>query len=73
LDTLPFLVKKGFLVWRYDGSMVSIIRDNEYVDFYFFRKSFFRYRINNPGLTAKAKYLENTVPYSFLGESFHFW
>lgn len=70
LDTLPLLVKINFEVCRYDGLMVSVIREEEYIDFYFFRKSNFFYRKNSVGLTAKAKYLENTIPFEFLGESF---
>lgn len=70
LDTLPKLIKIGFEVGRYDGLLLSLVRDEEYIDFYFFRKSNLFYRKNTVGLTAKAKYLENTKPYNFLGESF---
>jgi len=70
LDALPKLINIGFEVCRYDGSLLSVSRDDEYIDFYIFRKSKFFYRKNNVGLSAKATYLENTVDYNFLGESF---
>ena len=70
LDSLPKLINIGFEVCRYDGLLLSVSRDDEYIDFYFFRKSFFFYRKNNVGLSAKSKYLENTVDFDFLGKSF---
>jgi lipopolysaccharide cholinephosphotransferase len=70
LDALPKLINIGFEVCRYDGLLLSISRDEEYIDFYFFRKSNFFYRKNSLGLSAKAKYLENTVDYNFLGKPF---
>ena len=70
LDSLPKLINIGFEVCRYDGLLLSVSRDDEYIDFYFFRKSFFFYRKNNVGLSAKSKYLENTVDFYFLGKSF---
>lgn len=70
LAVLQDIIKIGFQVIRYDGKLLSISRDNEYIDFYFFRKRNFLYRKCDVGLTAKAKYLENTVDYPFLGETF---
>ncbi|MBF0199495.1 MAG: LicD family protein [Planctomycetes bacterium] len=70
LNSLHDLLDCGFQVCRYDGIMLSIIRDEEYIDFYFFRKGFFQ-RKCSPGLTARSSYLEKTREISFLGESFH--
>ena len=70
LDTLPKLIEIGFEVCRYDGLLLSISRNDEYIDFYFFRKSYFFYRKNSVGLSAKSKYLENTVDFDFLGKHF---
>ena len=70
LNTIPKLMKIGFEVCRYDGLLLSIIRNEEYIDFYFFRKYAFFFRINTPGLSTKSKYLENTIDYPFLGENF---
>lgn len=70
LGVLHEIIDCGFEIIRYDGKLLSITRDNEYIDFYFFRKSNFLYRKCEVGLTAKAKYLENTIDYSFLGETF---
>jgi len=70
LAILQEIVDSGFDIIRYDGKLISITRENEYIDFYFFRKSNFIYRKCEVGLVAKAKYLENTVDYSFLGEIF---
>jgi lipopolysaccharide cholinephosphotransferase len=70
LSSLHDLVECGFEIGRYNGKLLSIIRNGEYIDFYFFRKSNFFYRKCDVGLVAKAKYLENTKDYKFLGEIF---
>ena len=70
LNTLPKLLNIGFEVCRYDGLLLSISRNEEYIDFYFFKKALFFYRKNSPGLSAKSKYLENTIDYTFLGVPF---
>ena len=37
-DSLPKITKKGFEIARYDGrGLLSVIRDGEYIDFYFFK------------------------------------
>lgn len=37
-DTLPRIIEKGFEIARYDKrDLLSVIRDGEYIDFYFFR------------------------------------
>jgi lipopolysaccharide cholinephosphotransferase len=70
LAILQEIIDCGFDVIRYDGKLLSITRDNEYIDFYFFRKSSFGIRKCEVGLKAKARYLEQTKDYLFLGEVF---
>jgi len=70
LSSLHDLIECGFEIGRYNDNLLSIIRDNEYIDFYFFRKSNFFYRKCDVGLISKAKYLENTTDYMFLGKLF---
>tara|TARA_B100001093_G_scaffold409908_1_gene399052 strand:- start:7289 stop:7927 length:639 start_codon:yes stop_codon:yes gene_type:complete len=70
LEILHKFIDSGFEVIRYDKKLLSISRDNEYIDFYFFKKINYFYRKCEVGLIAKAKYLENTVDYTFLGENF---
>ncbi|MEZ4856881.1 MAG: LicD family protein [Gelidibacter sp.] len=70
LSILKEIIDLGFEVVRYDGKLLSIIRHDEYIDFYFFRKTNFFYRKCEVGLVAKAKYLEKTKDYLFLGELF---
>jgi len=71
LDTLFELKKRGLVVGRYeeDQDLISFVRDNEYIDIYFFKKNIFGNRIAN-GAFIKAKYLENLKKIEFLGESF---
>jgi len=70
LSALHELIENDFKVIRYNNKILSITRDNEYIDFYFFKKSNFFYRKCDVGLKAKAKYLEQTIDYPFLGEMF---
>ena len=70
LAILHKFINCGFEVIRYDKKLLSISRDNEYIDFYFFKKINYFYRKCEVGLIAKAKYLENTVDYTFLEENF---
>lgn len=39
LDSLPVFLSKGFEIARYEKVILSIIRNEEYIDFYFFKKS----------------------------------
>lgn len=39
LDLLPMFLSKGFAIARYEKNILSIIRNEEYIDFYFFKKS----------------------------------
>jgi lipopolysaccharide cholinephosphotransferase len=70
LTILQEIIDAGFQIIRYDGKLLSISRNDEYIDFYFFRKNKFLYRKCDVGLKVKAKYLENTVDYKFLGKKF---
>lgn len=70
LSTLHDLIDDGFELIRYSDKLLSITRDGEYIDFYFFKKSGFFYRKCDVGLKAKAKYLEHTIDYPFLGTIF---
>lgn len=70
LFILDEIIGAGFQVLRYDKKLLSIARNEEYIDFYFFRKSNFGVRKCDVGLKAKAKYLEQTKDYLFLGEFF---
>lgn len=70
LSALKEILDCGFQVLRYDEKLLSIARNEEYIDFYFFRKSSFGIRKCEVGLKAKARYLEQTKDYLFLGEVF---
>lgn len=72
LDLLFEFQKNGFVVGRYEDDLLSLIRKNEYIDIYIFKKSMFGllgYR--HRGIKyLKNKYLINTIKYSFLNENF---
>lgn len=70
LDSLIDLVKAGFSIGRYDEKILTIYRNNHYVDFYFFKKKYFFIRYCSPGLSVKRNFLEKTIDYMFLGDSF---
>ena len=70
LDCLHDLMNLEFKVCRYDGVLLSILRDDEYIDFYFFRKHLLIYRKCFSGVVYMRKYLENTKEHLFLGENF---
>jgi len=70
LRLLPKIVKKGFQIGRYSGSILSIVRDEEYIDFYFYKKSRFGNRKCN-GHVLKSRWLETIKSYQFLGKSFN--
>ena len=70
INTLEDLLEIGFKVCRYDAGLLSIIRDNEYIDFYFFRKYMFFYRTSSAGLTYKSAFLQETKSQEFLGTTF---
>ena len=70
INILVDLLNIGFEVCRYDEKLLSIIRDNEYIDFNFFRKYLIFYRKSSAGLTYKASFLQETKNFIFLGETF---
>lgn len=70
IDILPELYYVGFKVVRYNRRhVISIMRNNDYIDLYFFEK------INEKeydcdGCMILAEFMENTRSYSFLGRDF---
>ena len=65
LDTLPCLIKNGFQIARYDRrGLLSIIRNEVYIDFYFFslKENGIRYC---SGIIVPSKLIEETMIYSF--------
>jgi len=70
LDTLFELQENGFIVGRYEQSLLSVIRKDEYIDIYIFEKTLFGNRkFGNEIL--KEKYLFNTIEYDFLSSHFN--
>ena len=70
LDTLFVLKKNGFIVGRYDNKLLSIVRNNEYIDFYFFRKKNKNVR-ECDGYIISNVHFEGQTVYSFLGQDFY--
>lgn len=60
----------GFEVARYEGDLLSIMRDNDYIDVYIFRKNMFGKRICN-GDSLCADFFERLETITFLGEKFY--
>jgi hypothetical protein len=69
LTLLLSLKKIGFEVARYDGDLLSIIRDDDYIDIYIFRKNFLGRRVCN-GDTLQAEFIEQLETIVFLNEEF---
>ncbi len=69
LDLLFEFSDNGFIVGRYENDIISLIRKDEYIDVYFFRKYLFIYRKNDIYYTY-SRFLEKTSTYNFLGELF---
>lgn len=70
LNLLFELRKNGFEVARYlKSDLLSIIRENEYIDIYFFKKTLFGSRVCLAD-TISGKYLENSKKILFLGEQY---
>jgi len=70
LSLLFILREDGFEVARYEKDLLSVIRDDDYIDIYFFRKSFFNRRIcaeDSISCVIMGNY-DNTI--NFLGENF---
>lgn len=64
------LRKIGFEVARYENSLLSIIRNDDYIDIYIFRKNILGNRVCN-GDSLSPKYLESFDTTDFLGVSFN--
>jgi len=62
--------KIGFEVARYEGDVLSIIRNDDYIDIYVFRKNIFGNRVCN-GDSLNSKYLETFDRIDFLGAQFN--
>ncbi|MGB6019538.1 MAG: LicD family protein [Sulfurimonadaceae bacterium] len=71
LNALFDLEKLGLKVARHsdDERLLSVIRDDEYIDMYFFKKTFFKKRREGDSV-VDANYLEHTETMEFLGEPF---
>ncbi|AXE20956.1 hypothetical protein DR864_26050 [Runella rosea] len=69
LDLLFEFRNNGFVVGRYENDLISLIRNEEYIDVYFFKKYFFIYRKIDIYYTY-SRFLEKTSTYNFLGEFF---
>lgn len=70
LDILFKLKQSGFIVGRYTDKLLSLVRNGEYIDVYFFKKYGFSKRISE-GYVIKSLYLENLEKYEFLGVEFN--
>jgi len=69
LDLLFLLRDSGFEVGRYDNNLMSIIRNGEYIDIYFFEKKGTNAR-KCQGYVINDSFLSNVIEYEFLGEMF---
>ena len=70
IDTLPILIEEGFAIARYDRrGLMSIIRNGEYIDFYFFAKAGNGLRTCS-GTFCIAKHIEEVAPLIFKGVEF---
>lgn len=69
LSSLFDLRKLSFEVARYGGDTLSIIRDDDYIDIYFFKKTFWGKRSCNDE-AVKAKFLEQNETIKFLNKTF---
>lgn len=70
IKLLPILKEKGMQLARINDTMLSLIRNNEYIDVYFFKKKilfpFTTIRILRTDFKLKASYLENSIMFNFL-------
>ena len=70
LNTLFELQKVGFNVARFEGDLLSIIRDNDYIDVYFFKKNIFNKRVCN-GDSLKSSFFKTFDNITFLDTEFN--
>lgn len=70
LSILPILESAGFNVCRFDRrDLISVIRNGEYIDFYFYKpyNSILR---SCSGWLVKSEQLEKSIEYAFMGEKY---
>lgn len=71
LNSLPLLIEKGFTIARYDRrGLLSLIRNGEYMDVYFFSKYSENLRFCS-GILCPSTFLENVSLIDFKGEQFY--
>jgi predicted nucleotidyltransferase len=70
ISVIPELDNLGFLLVRFEENLVSVMKDEVYIDFYFFKKRYFFFRYNSPGLVLKGKYLNDLIEFQFLNQCF---
>lgn len=69
--SLLFIFKNhGFDVARYDGELLTIIKDNDYIDIYFFKKKFFKRRVCMQ-YEYYSEFFNKFTKTPFLGEMFN--
>lgn len=69
LNALFYFRSNGFEVGRYNGKLISLIRQGEYIDVYFFEKKNKKTRASE-GYVIPAHYLENIITYPLFGTEF---
>lgn len=70
LSLLFVFREMGFEVARYEGKILSLIRNDNYIDIYFFKKNLFGQRVCG-GYVLKAELLEYLDQISFLNQTFN--
>lgn len=70
LELLPELINLGFMIARYDGRLLSIIRNGDYIDVYFFKRSFLGNRVCG-NLSINRRFFDGFDVVCFLGEEFN--
>ena len=71
LDCIPEFEKFGIKVCRYDGALLSLERNNSYIDFYFFKKYYYLWRKCVPGIVTRNSFIEDTKKINFLGTEYN--
>lgn len=69
LDLLFKLRESGFEVGRYDGKILSFVREGEYIDVYFFKSRGSKLR-ESSGYVIESKHLETLELHTFLEVDF---
>lgn len=69
IDNIPEFVNHGFKVARYDASLMSIIRGDDYIDFYFFKRRIFGERKSGGYFVPNSFFTTQSV-LTFLGVDF---